>query len=35
VIAQESNLRLRPIAVEITLDTEDWGTIVRVVEIAS
>jgi general secretion pathway protein J len=35
VIAQESTLRLRPIAVEITLDTEDWGTIVRVVEIAS
>jgi general secretion pathway protein J len=35
VIAQESNLRLRPIAVEITLETEDWGTIVRVIEIAS
>lgn len=34
VIAQESNLRLRPIAVEITLDTDDWGTIVRVIEIA-
>jgi len=25
VIAQESNLRLRPIAVEITLDTDDWA----------
>ncbi len=34
VIAQETNLRLRPIAVEITLDTEEWGTIVRVLEIA-
>ncbi len=34
VIAQESNLRLRPIAVEVTLDTDDWGTIVRVIEIA-
>jgi general secretion pathway protein J len=33
-IAQETSLRLRPIAVEITLDTEDWGTIVRVIEIA-
>jgi general secretion pathway protein J len=35
VIAQETSLRLRPIAVEITLDTEDWGTIVRVFEIAA
>jgi general secretion pathway protein J len=26
-------LRQRPIAVEITLDTEDWGKIVRIVEI--
>jgi general secretion pathway protein J len=34
VIAQESNLRLRPLAVEITLETDDWGTIVRVIEIA-
>jgi|HubBroStandDraft_6_1064221.scaffolds.fasta_scaffold43748_3 general secretion pathway protein J len=34
VIAQETNLRLRPIAVEITLETEDWGTIVRLIEIA-
>ncbi|GAC1457202.1 MAG: GspJ family T2SS minor pseudopilin variant XcpW [Steroidobacteraceae bacterium] len=33
-IAQEAGLRLRPIAVEITLDTEDWGTIVRLIEIA-
>lgn len=34
VIAQETSLRLRPIAVELTLDTEDWGTIVRLIEIA-
>jgi len=33
-IAQEQSLRLRPIAVEITLDTDDWGKIVRVIEIA-
>jgi general secretion pathway protein J len=33
-IAQEIILRERPIAVEITLDTEDWGTITRVIEIA-
>lgn len=26
--------RLRPIAVEITLDTEDWGKIVRIIEVA-
>jgi general secretion pathway protein J len=26
--------RLRPIAVEITLELEDWGKIVRLVEVA-
>ena len=26
--------RTRPIAVEITLDTEDWGKVVRVVEVS-
>ncbi len=31
---QELSLRQRPLAVEITLDTEDWGRIVRIVEIA-
>jgi general secretion pathway protein J len=31
---QELSLRQRPLAVEITLDTEDWGTVVRIVEIA-
>jgi general secretion pathway protein J len=30
----ELTLRERPIAVEITLDTEDWGKIVRIVEVA-
>jgi len=30
----EQWLRQRPLAVEITLDTEDWGKIVRIVEIA-
>jgi general secretion pathway protein J len=29
-----ANLRLRPIAVEVTLELEDWGSIVRVIEIA-
>jgi len=32
--AQETTLRSRPLAVEITLDTEDWGRVVRIVEIA-
>ena len=32
--SQEQNLRQRPLAVEITLDTEDWGQVVRIVEIA-
>jgi general secretion pathway protein J len=31
---QESALRMRPIAVEITLDTEDWGKLVRTIEVA-
>ena len=30
----QNNLRYRPLAVEITLETEDWGKIVRYVEIA-
>jgi general secretion pathway protein J len=30
----EQALRERPLAVEITLDTENWGKIVRVIEIA-
>jgi type II secretion system protein J len=29
------NLRLRPIAIEVTLELEDWGKIVRVIEIAA
>jgi len=32
--AIDLTLRERPIAVEITLDTEDWGKIVRILEIA-
>jgi len=32
--SQELSLRQRPLAVEITLDTEDWGKLVRIVEIA-
>jgi len=30
----EMSLRQRPLAVEITLDTDDWGKIVRIIEIA-
>jgi general secretion pathway protein J len=33
-IGQESALRIRPIAIEITLDTEDWGKLVRIIEVA-
>jgi type II secretion system protein J len=29
-----NQFRYRPIAVEITLETEDWGKVVRIVEIA-
>jgi general secretion pathway protein J len=32
--ANQNDLRNRPVAVEITLETEDWGKIVRVIEIA-
>ena len=32
--AAQSSLRIRPIAVEITLDTEDWGKLVRTIEVA-
>jgi general secretion pathway protein J len=31
--AQGQNLRLRPIAVEVTLDLEDWGKIKRIFEV--
>jgi general secretion pathway protein J len=30
-----ANLRLRPIAVEVTLELEDWGKLVRVIEVAA
>jgi general secretion pathway protein J len=32
--AMEATLRERPIAVEITIDSEDWGKLVRIIEIA-
>lgn len=32
-VAIESNLRLRPIAVQITIDTDDFGKIVRIIEV--
>jgi len=31
---QESALRMRPIAIEVTLDTDDWGKLVRIFEVA-
>ena len=31
----EMTLRERPLAVEITIDTDDWGKIVRIIEIAA
>lgn len=33
-MAQESSLRIRPIAVRVTIDTEDFGKIVRIFEVA-
>lgn len=33
--ALETNLRVRPIAVRVTIDTEDFGKIVRIFEVAS
>ena len=33
-MAQLTTLRIRPIAVEVTLDTEDWGKLVRIFEVA-
>ena len=33
--SQEQALRQRPLAVEITLETEDWGKVVRIIEIAA
>jgi general secretion pathway protein J len=32
--ALESNLRIRPLAVQVTIDTEDFGKIVRIFEVA-
>jgi len=33
-LALESNLRIRPIAVRVTIDTEDFGKVVRIFEVA-
>jgi general secretion pathway protein J len=35
VVAQELSLRIRPIAVQVTIDTEDWGKITRTFEVAA
>ncbi|HVH84546.1 MAG TPA: type II secretion system minor pseudopilin GspJ, partial [Steroidobacteraceae bacterium] len=32
--AFESNLRIRPLAVRVTIDTEDFGKIMRIIEVA-
>lgn len=32
--ALESNLRIRPLAVRVTIDTEDFGKIMRIIEVA-
>jgi len=32
--ALESSLRIRPIAVQVTIDTEDFGQVVRIFEVA-
>jgi type II secretion system protein J len=32
-VAQQQSLRIRPVAVEVTLQLDDWGTLVRVIEI--
>jgi general secretion pathway protein J len=34
-VGDETQLRLRPLAVEITLETEDWGKLVRIIEVAA
>jgi len=34
VAADDQHHARRSVAVEITLDTEDWGKVVRIVEIA-
>jgi general secretion pathway protein J len=34
MVAAELSLRIRPIAVQVTIDTEDWGKITRLFEVA-
>jgi general secretion pathway protein J len=33
-MGQESALRMRPIAIEVTVETDDWGKLVRTIEVA-
>ena len=33
ISSQEQVSRQRPIAVEVTIETEDWGKIVRIIEV--
>jgi general secretion pathway protein J len=35
LVAQELSLRIRPIAVQVTIDTDDWGQITRIFEVAA
>jgi general secretion pathway protein J len=34
IVAMELSLRIRPIAVQVTIDTDDWGEIKRIFEVA-
>jgi general secretion pathway protein J len=34
-MAQDTALRWRPRAVEVTLELEDWGKLVRIIEVAN
>jgi hypothetical protein len=34
MVAAELSLRIRPIGVQVTIDTEDWGKITRLFEVA-
>jgi general secretion pathway protein J len=35
MVAAELSLRIRPIAVQVTIDTDDWGEITRIFEVAA
>jgi general secretion pathway protein J len=34
MVAAELSLRIRPIAVQVTIDTDDWGEVTRIFEVA-